>query len=552
MIAVNRLRARTHTQFFSFMLILTLVVKPSSPFSMFGLPSSLVHKEKRPPTTISTRASRRVFFLYSVTQTLHRDGVLPSPKAAMMRGPSIRSKYFTDHEQTQRVSGKESQKTVSFPMLSSYGNVKHLLDDTMPLLENGIEAGVRPVDAVNMMNRLKQMARDERAGMSEDAERSQRAMVLCAEIAVAGMRSMHSKHVALALNSIKERSPPLFAQLGSTALEGEVVFENLFQEATARALHLLEIEVNHNEPEVFTFRSIPAQTLAIILNSVTAGGRGMVPLFERASAHLQQLTDNSADAHSVASVLNAYAGMDMWDASLFRSMSARVVLMPREGFTLQSVGMILNSYSRFLERTCTWDVNESDLRLFQALALVTRWLCSRQTLRSAATVRSLTLIVNAFAKVGIPDEELFADVALLVESVSRPKGRAPSGLFDSQSVANLMNAYAKAGSLTPSLFALLSAEAKALPQSTLQGQHISNILHAAVKAGHEDKELFMHMSQVLQKRRVQQSLTPQSLTPQSVALVLNAFARGEFVLDDTHADCMLPHVHTRTYRERVA
>jgi hypothetical protein len=469
-------------------------------------------------------------------QSIKRDQPSPAPNTAMLRGPrpeSARRKYGNNRDQQQQGGNSYSnrdnnyvEKNSAFPMLSAYTCIDHLLNDTMALLEKGVTpeggGGVRPVDAVNMMNRLKQMARDERSRSAEDGKRLQRAMVLCAEAATTGIRHMHSKHVALALNAIKDRNPPLFAQDGSEALLADGIFQNLFKEATARALHLLELDADRSSEDRSIYTSIPAQTLAIILNSVTAAGQDMVPLFQRASVHLQGMGENSADAHSIASILNAYAGMDMWDAALYRSMSARVVRIPRESFTLQSVGMVLNSYSRFLERTCTWDVTESDLHLFQALALVTRWLCSRTSLRSAGTVRSLTLIVNAFAKVGIPDPELLTDVAALFESVPQAFTKTPTGLFDSQSVANLMNAYAKMDCLTPSLFALLSAEAKALPQASLQGQHISNILNAAVKAGHHDKELFVYMSTVLQRRR-----TLQSLTPQSIALVLNAYARGE-------------------------
>ena len=72
--------------------------------------------------------------------------------------------------------------------------------------------GMRPVDAVNMMSRLKQLTRDMRKGQGDD-ERIKEAMEMCAEISVGAVREMHPKHVSLALNTIKDRSWPLFKSL---------------------------------------------------------------------------------------------------------------------------------------------------------------------------------------------------------------------------------------------------------------------------------------------------------------------------------------------------
>lgn len=122
--------------------------------------------------------------------------------------------------------------------------------------------------------------------------------------------------------------------------------------------------------------------------------------------------------------------------------------------------------------------------------------------KAAGVVRSLTLILNAFAKVGIPDRHLFMTVASVLCSATdvRAKRRElGSGLFDAQSVANLMNAYAKSGMLDQEIFDVLSAEAKALDTGSLEGQHIANILNSVVKGGHKDDELFSRMKDALIK-----------------------------------------------------
>lgn len=75
--------------------------------------------------------------------------------------------------------------------------------------------------------------------------------------------------------------------------------------------------------------------------------------------------------------------------------------------------------------------------------------------KASGMVRSLTLIVNAFAKVGMPDKDLFESVAKVLRSAQWVSARgveSGSRLFDAQSVANLMNAYAKAGMLDLDIF----------------------------------------------------------------------------------------------------
>jgi hypothetical protein len=122
--------------------------------------------------------------------------------------------------------------------------------------------------------------------------------------------------------------------------------------------------------------------------------------------------------------------------------------------------------------------------------------------KAAGVVRSLTLILNAFAKVGMPDKHLFETVAGVLYTaldVRAKDGVLGSGLFDAQSVANLMNAYAKAGMLDKDIFDVLTVEAKALDTRSLEGQHIANILNSVVKGGHEDKELFDRMKEAIIK-----------------------------------------------------
>jgi hypothetical protein len=96
------------------------------------------------------------------------------------------------------------------------------------------------------------------------------------------------------------------------------------------------------------------------------------------------------------------------------------------------------------ERILTaWDVEEVDAQLFRGMSATAIALARQLTHPPPSIVHSVALIVNALAKVGFHDKEVF--VALSALLLRAPAGKGEGSLrYDAQAVSNIVNAFAKA------------------------------------------------------------------------------------------------------------
>lgn len=98
-------------------------------------------------------------------------------------------------------------------------------------------------------------------------------------------------------------------------------------------------------------------------------------------------------------------------------------------------------------------------------------------------------------------------------------------MYDSQAVANILNAFARANVKHPWLFEEFADILTQLQYSSFTSQHIATILNAYARTGVKSREVLEHMSVVLRYWKRFGKLTPSRFSPQSAALILNAYAR---------------------------
>jgi len=171
-----------------------------------------------------------------------------------------------------------------------------------------------------------------------------------------------------------------------------------------------------------------------------------------------------------------------------------------------------------------WDVEEVDAVVFQGMSKTTTFLAQRLTRPPASTAQSVALIVNALAKVGVTDKEVFSSVSQLLKRAGKGEDRLR---YDAQAVSNIVNAFAKANVEDEELFQELAAVAMRLPMDSFSGQHVATILNGYSRAGIAHVELFEFMSSLVRYWDRFGQLTPARFSPQAVALTLNAFARAK-------------------------
>jgi len=171
-----------------------------------------------------------------------------------------------------------------------------------------------------------------------------------------------------------------------------------------------------------------------------------------------------------------------------------------------------------------WDVEEVDAVVFQGMSKTTTYVARRLTHPPPSTAQSVALIVNALAKVGVADKEVFTSVSQLLKRAGKGKDKLQ---YDAQAVSNIVNAFAKANVEDEELFTELAEVAMRLPMNSFTGQHVATILNGYSRAGVAHVELFEFMSSLVRYWDRFGQLTPARFAPQTVALVLNAFARAK-------------------------
>ena len=455
----------------------------------------------------------------------------------------------SDNDTSKHAEGSREKDYVFFPQLSKFDSAGKLLDAVEPFFEKDTEGAVKLTgrNAAHVMNRLKYLKTRRRSKDVSGAEckREDAARALLVGIVSGKVDELALKHVALVLNAVKGSRGAAEAELVKTACWHAVA---LLEDAAVTGDAGMPVDV-------------PAQTVAMLLNSLAMGAGGVSAhgqpakgiwedghsqetrvvdrVFDACTPVLLRMPSESFNAQSISTIMNAYASADRWHLALFRRLGSMAVAMPVSTLALQPVAMIVNAYSRLMQQdhvVSAWDVEESDILLFQGMAHTAASLAKDIRHPQPSSARSVALIVNALAKVGVTEKHVFGELSGLLlraqraDAASHVSGSDGSGSdlrYDAQAVSNIVNAFAKANVRDDRLFAHLAHVTRSLPYNSFSGQHVATILNGYARAGVPSREVFEFMSTLLRYWDRFGQLTPSRLAPQGVALILNAFARAE-------------------------
>lgn len=252
-----------------------------------------------------------------------------------------------------------------FPKLANFNTVTKLLDAVEPFLAEGSEGEVRLSgrNAAHVMNKLKSLFKSRSFGneAATERKRADAARKRLVHVTASKIDELGLKHLALALNAIKGSRGRPEAELAKAACN--------------RAVALLREEVEHAERGIPP--SVPAQTVAMLVNALAMGAGGLLAakppadasqaslraeiqdfqnagavelVFEISTRVLLAMPQDAFDAQSISTTMNAYASAGLWNLAVFRQLGLMMIALPPQDMTLQSVAMVVNAYSRLMEQ----------------------------------------------------------------------------------------------------------------------------------------------------------------------------------------------------------
>ena len=179
------------------------------------------------------------------------------------------------------------------------------------------------------------------------------------------------------------------------------------------------------------------QSIALIINACAKVEYYDVQLMKHLSRVACSLPADTFTPQHTENVLNGFARLEIRDRKLFLRMADVVQTFPAEDFDSQAVAIIMNSFARAMPQDA-------------ATARVFRYL-SHEVLPHLATLdlqaTSLSIILNAFAKAEIRDDEAIAWLCsmIVVEDgvlLSGGTGGIPVEQFDGRHIASMLHAVA--------------------------------------------------------------------------------------------------------------
>jgi hypothetical protein len=181
------------------------------------------------------------------------------------------------------------------------------------------------------------------------------------------------------------------------------------------------------------------QSIALIINACAKVGYEDFQLMKHLSRIASSLPADTFSAQHVENILNGFARLDMRDRRLFLQMAQVIRMLPAKEFDPQAVAIIMNSYARVMPQ------DEVTAQVFHFFSHNVLPMLSTADMQAT----SLSIILNAFAKAEIRDEEAIGRLCSLI--VSEDEGAAlqqgasgciPVQRFDGRHIASVMHAIA--------------------------------------------------------------------------------------------------------------
>ena len=267
-------------------------------------------------------------------------------------------------------------------------------------------------------------------------------------------------------------------------------------------------------------------------------------------------------ARDVANIVNALARVGVWDEALFRKMSTVVRSMSARELPLRDAARIVCAFTLAFTRRGSRlrdgslfrhvsdvsvsvltgsdldDVSAADISaLAQAYTRAGIWderllrtvsAAARRLDKRSIEPRAIASLVSAFSQVETREGSRLRDGALFIHMSSIVKGLDSRALAkEPQVVANIVNAFAKAGVWDEELFRFLSRTARQTSATSMQPSDCGAVVGSFAKAQSrqgarlKDGALFRRMSLIVQQSQ------PSRFTPRAVANIASGFAHAD-------------------------
>jgi len=277
-------------------------------------------------------------------------------------------------------------------------------------------------------------------------------------------------------------------------------------------------------------------SLALLANALCKGEACDVEALHWVSAQARTYSPRAFSAQSVAMLSNSFARAGCRDHALFRHLCDACMTLPAEAFDEQSIANIANAFARN-SQAWTKHANAAPgsykrlLELFQRLARI----ATRPTMWEFSS-QSVALIVNAYAKLGIKDAALFERLSKVAQQMgSRNFEIACKPLH----VAQVCNAFAKANIYDEALFRHMSVVVQKLSAADFDSRYIGIIFNAYAQLSIRDLPLVERLSSVAR------SLPSSSFDAQAIGNIFHALATLHI-----RDDALIDHMATTILRSR--
>ena len=277
-------------------------------------------------------------------------------------------------------------------------------------------------------------------------------------------------------------------------------------------------------------------SLSLLANALCKGETSDERAFHWIAAEARRYPASAYSAQSVAMLANAFARAGCRDHALFRQLCDVCMSLAPEAYDEQSIANIANAFAR---NSQAWTKHADAapgsynrlILLFQRLAKIAirpdMWAFSSQ---------SVALIVNAYAKLGIKDARLFRHLSKVAQQMGSRNFELPCKPLH---VAQVCNAFAKANVHDEKLFRRMSELVKEQSASDFDSRIIGTILNAYAHHRIRDLELVAVLSSVAR------AMPAASFDAQAIGNIFHALAAL-----NVRDDALIDHMASTILRSR--
>jgi hypothetical protein len=199
-----------------------------------------------------------------------------------------------------------------------------------------------------------------------------------------------------------------------------------------------------------------AQAVANVTNALAKADMRQTVLLDKLADICEGMTASDLNGQAVSSIIKAYAKLQHKCPKLLRHLANTIVLMPLATFQPQAIANIVDAFMRFKSdlKECKTDERVMDARVMDVFRRMSH--AAQSNAPCAFRGQSISVILNAYVRTGLIDEELFA-------FMSRSIQRLPASMLAAEHIALITNAFAKAEIFDEELLSYMSRVTRVTP-----------------------------------------------------------------------------------------